>query len=95
MEELAAPRAGYRKPEAEMKSVTWEGMVEARALEPGMEKGLELGMREVLLRLLRNRFPDLPDQTIERVDAIRSPEELCSLAERLLTAQSLEELGLA
>ena len=52
-------------------------------------------MREVLLRLLRNRFPSLTGRTIERVEVIRSPEELGSLAERLLTARSLEELGLA
>ena len=52
-------------------------------------------MREILLRLLRSRFPSLSGQTVARVEAIRSTEELGSLAERILTARSLEELGLA
>jgi len=86
-EEYAALRARFKKPEAEMKPVTWEEKVE--------ERGKENGMREVLLRLLRSRFPSLNRQVVARVEAIRSPEELGSLAERLLTARSLEELGLA
>ena len=98
-EEFAALRARFKKPEAEMKPITWEEKVEARGLEKGREQGRERGkedgMREVLLRLLRNRFPSLTGRTVERVEAIRSPEELGSLAERLLTARSLEELGLA
>ncbi len=109
--EFALLRARYAKPEVEMKPITWEEKVEARGLETGLERGKregkkegkkegkeegkEEGMREVLLRLLRNRFPGLTGQTIARVAAIRSPEELGSLAERLLTARSLEELGLA
>jgi len=103
VEEYAALRARYGKPEVEMTPVTWEEKVEARGLErgreqgreQGRERGKEEGMREVLLRQLRSRFPSLPGQTIERVAAIHSPEELGSLAERLLTARSLEELGLA
>lgn len=89
--EYVALRDRYRKPEVEMKPITWEEKVEAR----GREQGKESGMREVLLRLLRSRFPSLTGQTIARVEAIRTPEELGSLAERLLTARSLEELGLA
>lgn len=107
VEEYAALRARLKKPEVEMKPVTWEEKVEARGLEIGREQGLEKGlekgrergkeegMREVLLRLLRSRFPSLTGQVVARVEAIRSPEELGSLAERLLTARSLEELGLA
>lgn len=87
VEEYAALRAQNRNPEVEMKPVTWEEKVE--------ERGKENGMREVLLRLLRSRFPSLTGQVVARVEAIRSPEELGSLAERLLTARSLEELGLA
>ncbi|HXU45164.1 MAG TPA: DUF4351 domain-containing protein [Thermoanaerobaculia bacterium] len=66
-----------------------------RGLEKGLEQGQEQGMREVLLRLLRKRFPALPGRAVEQVEAISSPDELGSLAERLLTARSLEELGLA
>ena len=106
-EEYTELRARHAKPEVEMKPVTWEEKVEARGLEKGreqgleqgreqgLEKGQERGMREILLRLLRSRFPSLSGQTVARVEAIRSTEELGSLAERILTARSLEELGLA
>ena len=78
-----------------MRPITWEEKVEARGLAKGMEQGQEQGMRELLLRQLRKRFPALPGRAVERVEAISSPDELGSLAERLLTAHSLEELGLA
>ena len=41
------------------------------------------------------QFPSLSGRAVQRVQAITSTEELGSLAERLLTAGSLEELGLA
>ncbi|MEP7012396.1 MAG: DUF4351 domain-containing protein [Acidobacteriota bacterium] len=98
-EEYAALRAAEVGPEAKMRPITWEEKVEARGVELGVERGLargqEKGMREVLLRLLKRRFPPLPRRAVERVQAITSTDELGSLAERLLTASSLEELGLA
>ncbi len=105
--EYATLRAAETGPEAKMRPITWEEKVEARGVELGLERGLERGLarglergqekgtREVLIRLLRRRFPPLPGRAVERVQAITSTEELGSLAERLLTAGSLEELGLA
>ncbi len=78
-----------------MQPITWEEKVEARGVEMGFERGHEKGMREVLLLQLKRRFPSLSGRAVERVQAITSTEELGSLAERLLTAGSLEELGLA
>ncbi len=82
-----------------MRPITWEEKVEARGVElglvSGLAKGQENGMREVLLLQLKRRFPPLSGRAIRRVQAITSTEELGSLAERLLTAGSLEELGLA
>ena len=94
-EEYEALRARFMKPGVEMKPVTWEEKVEARGMKRGREEGKQEGMRELLLRQIRTRFPSLTGQAIEKIEAIRSPEELGSLAERLLTARSIEELGLA
>lgn len=96
--EYAELRAAEIGPEAKMRPITWEEKVEARGLEQGLAQGLARGLEathEVLLRLLRRRFPALPGKAVQRVQAITSTEELGSLAERLLTARSLEELGLA
>ncbi|HEV7668689.1 MAG TPA: DUF4351 domain-containing protein [Thermoanaerobaculia bacterium] len=97
--EYAALRAAEVGPEEKMRPITWEEKVEARGVELGVERGLargeEKGMREVLLRLLKRRFPALSGRAVERVQAIHSTEELGALAERLLTAGSLEEIGLA
>jgi hypothetical protein len=73
-----------------------------RGIEKGMEKGLaegelkgrEQGKRELLLDLLGRRFGPLPDATVQRVQALSSPEELSRLAERVLDARSLDDLGL-
>jgi hypothetical protein len=92
--EYAALRAAEIGPEAKMRPITWEEKVEARGVELGLARGLE-ATHEVLLRQIRTRFATLPGQAIKRIRAITSTEELGSLAERLLTARSLEELGLA
>ena len=95
---MAELRAAEIGPEAKMRPITWEEKMVARGLEQGLAQGLARGLEathEVLLRLLRRRFPALPGQAVQRVQAITSTEELGSLAERLLTARSLEELGLA
>ncbi|HXU31022.1 MAG TPA: DUF4351 domain-containing protein [Thermoanaerobaculia bacterium] len=89
--EYAALREAELGPEAKMRPITWEEKVEAR----GVDRGQERGMREVLLRQLKRRFPSLPGRAVERIQAITSTDELGALAERLLTAGSLEELGLA
>lgn len=53
------------------------------------------GMREVLLSQLSHRFSPLPAAVSSKVAAIRSPKALTKLADRILDARSLEELGLA
>jgi flagellar biosynthesis/type III secretory pathway protein FliH len=109
--EYAELRAAEGGLEAKMQPITWEEKVEARGVELGLEQGLEQGlergletglargqekgMREVLLLQLKRRFPSLSSRAVQRLQAITSTEELGSLAERLLTAGSLEELGLA
>ncbi|HZF07623.1 MAG TPA: hypothetical protein VFE33_02425 [Thermoanaerobaculia bacterium] len=83
--------------------MTWAEKREARAvergqqegLEKGLDKGRQKGMQEILMELLRERFRALPPETARRVEAITSPGELSRLARRVLSAGSLEELGLA
>jgi hypothetical protein len=69
-----------------------------RGLEKGLEKGLELGkqegFRQLLLRQLGARFGPLPEDVKRRVEAIGSAERLNQIAEQILVAQSLAELGL-
>ncbi len=52
------------------------------------------GKRETLLRLLAQKFGALPDGVTARVEAYESAEELDACFERILMADSLEEMGL-
>jgi len=61
----------------------------------GRAEGERRGMKQVLLHLLAQRFGALPAVVVRRVGAIDSTRELNRLTERILTAHSLEELGLA
>jgi len=80
-------------------ALTWvdklEVEAEARGLLTGRQQGKQQGMQEILLRQLQQRFAPLPASVIQRVSALESTEELTRLAERVLSARSLEELGMA
>lgn len=79
--------------------MTWADEMEAKWTKVGVEKGIQQGvvqgMRETVLRLLGKRFSPLPPAVMRRVSHIESLEELGRLAERILEARSLSELGLA
>jgi hypothetical protein len=64
-------------------------------MEKGLERGKEQGARRILLRLLGLRFGPLPDIVRERVEAIDSLEMLTELADQVLVARSVDDLGLA
>ena len=66
-----------------------------RGMEEGLERGREQGARRILLRLLGLRFGPLPKKTRLKVEAIDSLETLSQLADRVLVARSLDDLGLA
>ena len=74
----------------ESKAVTYMTTWERR----GLEKGREEGSRQVLLRLLGARFGPLSEDVKRRVEAIGSAERLNQIADQILVAHSLEELGL-
>jgi hypothetical protein len=58
--------------------------------EKGLEKGMAQGRAELVLRLLTSRFGVLGDEVKARISAAKV-DELDAIAERLLTAQTLQE----
>ncbi|HYX25198.1 MAG TPA: DUF4351 domain-containing protein [Thermoanaerobaculia bacterium] len=90
-----------RRDNQEVRAVkmTWSETLRAEGWEKGrkegMEEGAQTGARQMLLLLLGKRFGPLPETVRRRVEAIDSLDLLTRLAERLLSAHSLEEMGLA
>jgi predicted transposase YdaD len=70
-----------------------EGRAEGRT--EGMVQGAQRGARQLLLHQLGKRFGPLPENVRRRVETITSLDRLTELAERVLSARSLEEMGLA
>ncbi len=60
----------------------------------GIAKGSLQGKRDVVLRLLRHKFGDLPDAVRGRIEAMESGAELDSLADAILDAATLQDLHL-
>jgi predicted transposase YdaD len=75
-------------------AVGWE-KGRREGMQKGVEVGAQQGARQVLLHQLGKRFGPLPETVRRRVEAIDSLDLLTRLAERLLSAHSLEEMGLA
>jgi predicted transposase YdaD len=72
----------------------WLNGAERKGRKAGRQEGQLAGMRQLLLQLLEQRFGTLPLGVRRRVKAIASPQELGALAERVLVAGSLAEMGL-
>jgi hypothetical protein len=72
----------------------WLNGAERKGRKAGRQEGQIEGMRQLLLRQLERRFGALPQGARRRVRAISSTEKLEELAERVLIAGSLAELGL-
>jgi hypothetical protein len=81
--ELEALRARKENKEVQAMALTWSEKLEAK------------GVREILLLLLAERFGPLPEGARRQVEEISSLKRLTQLAKRVLTAHSLEEMGLA
>ena len=62
-----------------------------RIREEGRQEGRREGEAEMLLRLWRIRFGNLPTDTVARVHAA-DPETLLHWSERVLTAATLDEV---
>ncbi len=68
-------------------------MLEENLIEWG-EKKRKDGFRKALLRLLESRFGPLSEEIRHRVEEIKSDRRLERLADKILTAGSLREMGL-
>jgi hypothetical protein len=53
------------------------------------------GMHKVLLKMMRAKFGELPEDVVAKVQAIQDEAELGMLTERAVKANSLEEIGLS
>jgi predicted transposase YdaD len=89
--EFDALRSRRENKEVRAMTMTWSEKLEAK----GQEKGRTQGAHQLLLRLLGKRFGPLPENVRRRVETITSLDLLTELAERVLSAHSLEEMGLA
>jgi hypothetical protein len=85
--EFEALHARKENGEVQAMALTWSEKLEA--------KGEAKGVREILLLQLAERFGPLPEGARRQVEEISSLRRLTRLAKRVLTAHSLEEMGLA
>ena len=74
--------------------LTYEKRGYDRGIEQGIERGVVQGLRRTLLKQLRARFGDLPQAVVARVEAITNADKLDTLSERVLTAPTLDAMGL-
>ena len=62
--------------------------------QQGIQQGMQLGKQSLLLQLLNAKFGELPASVGEKIRAITSEQKLNLLSLRVLTANSLDEMGL-
>lgn len=72
----------------------WSERMRAEGYREGKKEGARETLRKVLIRQLRRRFGPLPEEVKQQVEEITSVPRLNGLLERVLTASSLQELGL-
>jgi len=89
--EFKALQSRRENQEVRTVAMTWSEKIAAQ----GKAEGEAKGGREILLSLLAERFGPLPEGARRQVEEISSLQRLTQLAKRVLTAHSLEEMGLA
>jgi hypothetical protein len=79
----------------------WERKARREGRKEGREEGREEGLREgllrarrMVLRLVERRFGPVPARVQEQIDTIASLDELERVADKILIARSLQELGI-
>jgi len=63
-----------------------------QGMQQGIQQGIIAGQREMLLRLLRDRFVSVPEPLEKRVQELTRAEDITALFDRAMRAQSIEEL---
>jgi hypothetical protein len=63
-----------------------------KLIQQGMERGIPIGQRLMLLHQLENRFGDQVDQKIRRSVMDAAPEQLARWADLVLSAGTLVEV---
>ncbi|MBC8456489.1 MAG: DUF4351 domain-containing protein [Deltaproteobacteria bacterium] len=63
-------------------------------IQLGRQQGIQQGKQSILLQLLGAKFGQLPESVGEEIRAITNEQELDQLSLRILTANSLDEMGL-
>ncbi|MFQ6043245.1 MAG: DUF4351 domain-containing protein [Candidatus Poribacteria bacterium] len=61
---------------------------------PLIEQGRQQGKQSTLLNQLNAKFGALPEPVVQEIRAITSEQELDRLSLRVLTANSIDEMGL-
>ena len=61
-------------------------------IERGIEQGETRAKQEILLKLIRFQFDSVPESITNQITQIQSHSRLDSLFERVLTAQTLDEI---
>jgi hypothetical protein len=72
----------------------WSRKERSEGRKEGLKDGRQEGMRKLLIQMLDRRFGPLPSEQRNRVEAITSPARLKRLANKVMTANSLDEMGI-
>ncbi len=65
-----------------------------QGIQLGRQEGIQEGKQSFLIQLLGAKFGILPASVEEKIRAITSEQELYQFSLRILTANSLDEMGL-
>jgi hypothetical protein len=67
----------------------------AQGIEQGIEQGVELGAvqarQQDILRILRRRYPEVPESMVGRIEQLTDPERLSALLDSATDAESLDQ----
>ena len=69
-------------------------MITNPLIEQGRQQGVQQGKQSILLQLLNAKFGTLSESVVQEIRAITSEKELDRFSLRILTANSLDEMGL-